>query len=86
MSGITADASVGVLLSSQEPIVRGAVASRSLSLETWARVVLQRYSGRFATYKVFSFLVFNMLVRFRNYWVSIISVTRKDFLEVEQVV
>lgn len=62
------------------------VSSRNLSLETWARVVLQRQGGRFATHKVFSFLVFNMLVRFRNHRVSMMSVSRKDFPEVQRII
>jgi hypothetical protein len=85
ISGMTADAPVLMSLS-QEPLARGAVTSRNLSLEAWARVVLQRHGGRFATHKVFAFLVFNMLVRYRNHQVSMMSVTRKDFPEVERVV
>lgn len=60
--------------------------SRNLSLETWARIVLQRHGGRFATHRVFTFLVFNMLVRFRNHWVSMMSMSRKEFPEVERIV
>ena len=71
---------------SQEPLARGAVTSRNLSLKAWSRIVLQRHGGRFATHKVFTFLVFNMLVRYRNHQVSMMSVTRKDFPEVERVV
>jgi hypothetical protein len=85
LSGIAADAPV-VMSSSQEPMARGAVTSRNLSLAVWARVVLQRHGGRFAMHRVFTFLVFNMLVRFRNHRVSMMSVTRKDFPEVERVV
>ncbi|PVH91578.1 hypothetical protein DM02DRAFT_663850 [Periconia macrospinosa] len=36
------------------------VSSRNISLETWARLVLQRHGGRFANHHVFAFLVFNM--------------------------
>jgi hypothetical protein len=61
-----------------------AVTSRNLSLETWARVVLLRHGGRFANHKIFSFLVFNKLVRFRNHRVSLMSVARKDFPAVER--
>jgi hypothetical protein len=70
----------------QEPLARGAMTSRNLSLSAWARIVLQRHGGRFATHKIFTFLVFNMLVRYRNHRVSMMSVTRKDFPDVEQVV
>ena len=41
---------------------RNLVSSRNMSLETWARLVLQRHGGRFANHHVLSFLVFNMLV------------------------
>jgi hypothetical protein len=82
---MTTDGPVPMSLS-QEPLTRGAVTSRNLSLQVWTRVVLQRHGGRFATHKVFAFLVFNMLVRYRNHRVSMISVTRKDFPEVERVV
>jgi hypothetical protein len=79
--GIRADASLGA-----EAMARSAVSSRSLSLETWARAVLLRHGGRFATHRVFTFLVFNMLVKFRNHKVSMMSATRKDFPEVQRVV
>jgi hypothetical protein len=69
-----------------ETMARNAVSSRNLSLETWARLVLQRHGGRFATHRVFTFLVFNMLVRYRNHQVSMMSVTRKEFPEVERLV
>jgi hypothetical protein len=85
ISGMTADAPVLTSLP-QEPLARSAVTSRNLSLQAWARVVLQRHGGRFATHKVFAFLVFNMLVRYRNHQVSVMSVTRKAFPEVERVV
>ena len=62
------------------------VSSRNISLETWAEVVLQRHGGRFATHHVFSFLVFNKGVRSRNRRVSMLSVTRKNFPEVERIV
>jgi len=65
---------------------RNLVSSRNMSLETWARLVLQRHGGRFANHHVLSFLVFNMLVKSRNRRVSMLSVTRKNFPEVERVV
>jgi hypothetical protein len=46
----------------------------------------KRHGGRFATHRVFTFFVFNMLVRFRNHRISMMSVTKKDFPEVERVV
>jgi len=67
-------------------MAKSVVSSRSLSLKVWARIVLQRHSGRFATHRVFAFLVFNILVRFRNHRVSIISVTRKEFPKIERIV
>ncbi|EGY20851.1 uncharacterized protein VDAG_02375 [Verticillium dahliae VdLs.17] len=69
-----------------EATARALVSSRNMTLETWARVVLQRHGGRFATHHVFSFLVFNMGVRSRNRRVSLLSVTRKNFPEVERIV
>lgn len=85
ISGMSVDTPVPMPVS-QEPLARGAVTSRNLSLKAWSRIVLQRHGGRFATHKVFAFLVFNMLVRYRNHQVSMMSVTRKDFPEVERVV
>jgi hypothetical protein len=64
----------------------GVVSSRNLSIEAWARLVLRRHGGRFATHRVFPFLVFNMLVRFRNRNVSMMSVKKKNFGEVEQII
>ncbi|KAH7464438.1 hypothetical protein FOMA001_g17470 [Fusarium oxysporum f. sp. matthiolae] len=62
------------------------ISSRNMTLETWAKVVLQRHGGRFATHHIFSFLVFNMGVRSRNRRVSMLSVTRKNFPEVQRIV
>jgi hypothetical protein len=62
------------------------VSSRSMSLERWARLVLQRHGGRFGTHHIFAFLVFNMGVRSRNRRVSMMSVTRKNFPRVERIV
>ncbi|PVH91107.1 hypothetical protein DM02DRAFT_706769 [Periconia macrospinosa] len=61
------------------------VSSRNLGLGTWAREVLQRHGGRFARH-VFSFLVFNMLMRMRNHRVSMMSVKRRSFNEVKRIV
>lgn len=62
------------------------LSSRNMSLEMWAQLVLQRHGGRFATHHIFVFLVFNMLVRSKNRRVSMLSVKRKDFPEVERIV
>jgi hypothetical protein len=69
-----------------EAAVRSLVLSRNMNLETWAKLVLQRHGGRFATHPVFAFLVFNIGVRSRNRRVSLASVRKKDFAEVERVV
>ena len=65
---------------------RGLIASRNMNLDKWARLVLQRHGGRFATHHIFAFLVFNMGVRSRNRRVSMLSVTRRNFAEVERLV
>jgi Helitron helicase-like domain at N-terminus/Domain of unknown function (DUF6570) len=65
---------------------RSLMSSRNMSLETWARLVLQRHGGRFATHHIFAFLVFNISVRSRNRRVSMLSVKRKNFSEVEHIV
>jgi len=67
-------------------MARKFVSSRNMSLETWARLVLQRHGGRFANHHVFAFLVFNMMVKSRNRRVSMLSVTRKNFADVERIV
>lgn len=59
------------------------VSSRNMSLEAWAKLVLQRHGGRFASHPVLAFLVFNMGVRSRNRHVSMGSVGKSDFPEVE---
>ena len=43
---------------------------RNMSLESWTKVVLQRHGGHCAQHPVFSFLIFNMLVRSRNRWIA----------------
>ena len=62
------------------------MSSRNMSLETWARLVLQRHGSRFATHHIFAFLVFNIIVRSRNRRVSMLSVKKKNFSEVERIV
>ncbi|KAM3449851.1 hypothetical protein NHJ6243_009907 [Beauveria neobassiana] len=73
-------------LAEAEERTRRLVSSRNMSLETWAKILLQRHGGRFAAHHVFSFLVFNMGVRSRNRRVSMLSVSRKNFPEVERLV
>ncbi|KAL9561046.1 hypothetical protein ACKAV7_014787 [Fusarium commune] len=65
---------------------RSLVASRNMSLATWAEAVLRRHGGRFATHHIFAFLIFNLGVRSRNRRVSMLSVLRKDFPSVERIV
>ncbi|KJZ75815.1 hypothetical protein HIM_04639 [Hirsutella minnesotensis 3608] len=62
------------------------VASRNLHLRAWADIVLRRHGGRFATHYIFAFLVFNMDVRSRNRRVSMLSVGRKNFRNIERIV
>ncbi|PVH90925.1 hypothetical protein DM02DRAFT_647465 [Periconia macrospinosa] len=69
-----------------EATAQSLVSSRNMSLETWAQLVLQRHGGRFAAHHVFAFFVFNMGVRSRNRRVSMVSVKRKNFPEVERIV
>ena len=68
-----------------ESAARWLVLSRTMTLEAWARAVLRRHGGRFATHHIFAFLVFNINVRSRNRRVSMLSVSRKDFPEVERI-
>ncbi|KAF2184190.1 hypothetical protein K469DRAFT_710096 [Zopfia rhizophila CBS 207.26] len=56
-----------------ESAAQNLVSSRSMSLETWAQLVLQRHGGRFGTHHIFAFLAFNMGVRSRNRRVSIVE-------------
>ena len=70
----------------RDVMVRNLVSSRNMSLETWARLVLQRHGGRFANHHVFAFLVFNMMVKWRNRRVSMLTATRKNFPDVERIV
>ena len=69
-----------------EAAASGLLSSRNMSLESWAKVVLERHGGRFAMHHVFSFLVFNRLVMWRNRRASMMSVTRKSFPDVERIV
>ncbi|KAH7113695.1 hypothetical protein B0J13DRAFT_657007 [Dactylonectria estremocensis] len=60
--------------------------TRNLGLRAWMKKVLQRHGGRFANHPAFSFLVFNIEVRSRNRGVSMVSVRRNDFPEVERII
>ncbi|RSL82055.1 hypothetical protein CDV31_016968, partial [Fusarium ambrosium] len=60
--------------------------TRNLGLRAWMKKVLQRHGGRFANHPAFSFLVFNIEVRSRNRGVSMVSVRRTDFPEVERII
>ncbi|KAF1807904.1 hypothetical protein P152DRAFT_469266 [Eremomyces bilateralis CBS 781.70] len=80
---VAGEGDVGVEAADQ---VRGLIASRNMSLETWAKLVLQRHGGRFASHHIFPFLVFNVGVRSRNRRASMASVARKDFPAVERIV
>ncbi|KAL8284658.1 hypothetical protein RB597_008496 [Gaeumannomyces tritici] len=62
------------------------LSSRNMTLEAWAKLVLQRHGGRFAAHPVFAFLVFNMGVRSRNRRVSMASVRKSDFPDVESTI
>ncbi|KAL8367267.1 hypothetical protein RB599_010317, partial [Gaeumannomyces hyphopodioides] len=83
IADVADDAGVGL---NAEAVSQSLVSSRNMSLEAWARVVLQRHGGRFATHHVFSFLVFNMGVQSKNRRVSMLSVTRKNFPRVERII
>jgi hypothetical protein len=62
------------------------VGSRNMTLGRWAKLLIQRHGGRFANHHIFSFLVFNMLAKYRNHRVSMMSVTRSNFSDVERIV
>jgi hypothetical protein len=81
-----AEESIGDIAFEAEARIRNLVSSRNMGLEKWAKILLQRHGGRFATHHVFSFLVFNMKVRSRNRQVSMLSMTRKNFPEMECIV
>ena len=58
----------------------------NMSLEKWARFVIRRHVGHFPAHPIFAFLVFNLGVRSRNRRVSMLSLKRRNFAEVEQIV
>ncbi|KAJ3568908.1 hypothetical protein NPX13_g6264 [Xylaria arbuscula] len=59
--------------------------SANHSLNYWAKYVLQRHGGRFATHPVFCFLVFNILLRSTNRRISMVRMARGSFYRLEQV-
>ncbi|KAJ3455137.1 hypothetical protein MRS44_013737 [Fusarium solani] len=55
------------------------------SLNYWAKYVLQRHGGRFATHPIFCFLVFNILLRSSNRRISMVRMAKGSFQELERV-
>ena len=55
------------------------------SLNYWAKYVLQRHGGRFATHPIFCFLVFNLLLRSSNRRISMVRMAKDSFQKVERV-
>lgn len=64
----------------------GLIGSRNMSLRAWTEIVLRRHGGRFANHHVFPFLVFNLGLRSRNRRISMLSMNRKNFSQLEQLV
>jgi hypothetical protein len=58
---------------------------RDMTLESWAKVVLQRHGGRFAQHSVFAFLIFNALARSRNRWIAQGRVKRSAFRRIDGI-
>lgn len=58
---------------------------RDIPLEAWTKVVLQRHGGQCAQHPAFSFLIFNMLVRSRNRWISQGRLKRPAFRRVAEI-
>ena len=58
---------------------------RDMTLESWAKVVLQRHGGHYAQHPAFSFLVFNILVRSRNRRIAQGRLKRSSFRHVEGI-
>jgi hypothetical protein len=56
-----------------------------MTLESWAKVVLQRHGGRFAQQPVFAFLIFNVLARSRNRWIAQGRVKRSAFRRIDGI-
>ncbi len=58
---------------------------RAMTLESWAKVVLQRHGGYCAQHPAFSFLVFNILVRSQNRRIAQGRLKRSAFRRVEGI-
>jgi len=58
---------------------------RDMTLETWAKVFLQRHGGHFAQHPVFGFLIFNVLARSRNRWIANGRFQRSAFRRIEGI-
>ncbi|KID59322.1 arrestin domain-containing protein, partial [Metarhizium hybridum] len=86
VAGIGAKPGAVCAVKAAESDVANLLASRNMSLSKWAEFVLRRHGGRFASHRIFAFLVFNMGVRSRNRRVSLLSVRRKNFPELERIV
>ncbi|KAG6989607.1 hypothetical protein FocnCong_v021163 [Fusarium oxysporum f. sp. conglutinans] len=71
----------GNLHDASEPARRSA----NHSLNYWAKYVLRRHGGRFATHPVFCFLVFNILLRSTNRRISMVRMARGSFDRLERV-
>jgi hypothetical protein len=71
--------------SQQQPIQEAAEHQPNHSLSYWAKYVLQRHGGPFATHPVFCFLVFNILLRFSNRRISMVRTTKASFEQVERL-
>lgn len=56
-----------------------------MTLESWAKVVLQRHGGQCAQHAAFSFLIFNMMVRSRNRRIAQGRLKRSAFRRVEEI-
>ena len=56
-----------------------------MTLEAWAKVILQRHGGRCAAHPAFSFLIFNMLVRSRNRRIAQGRLKRQAFGRVQGI-
>jgi hypothetical protein len=66
--------------------VSGLIGSRNMSLRAWTEIVLRRHGGRFANHHVFPFLAFNLGLRSRNRRISMLSMNRKNFSQLERLV
>jgi hypothetical protein len=58
---------------------------RDMTLESWAKVVLQRHGGHFAQHPVFAFLIYNVLARSRNRWIAQGRVKRSAFRRIDGI-